>query len=48
MFEITWTLKTDNKTHDQLIFRQQLIPLKIIKDNFAMFMQNPVIILEAI
>ena len=38
----------DNKTLDQLIYSRQLIPLKIIKDNFVMYLQNPLITLETI
>ena len=42
------SLKTDSKTHDQLIYRRQLIYLKLIKDNFVMYLKNPGITLDHI
>ena len=39
--------ETDNNAHDQLIYIRQLTSLKIIKHNFVMYLQNPLITLEA-
>ena len=40
--------ETDNNAHDQLNYIRQLTSLKTIKHNFVMYLQNPLITLEAI